>query len=279
MRNIKNKEFILACVLLMLTIIVYTGEVVYHSVASGHPGGDEGGLPMFYALHWGMDNTPVLAIFAFTSILAIPLIGSIQVFSSRFNHFAYMIDVRHPHATHLSTPYLKKEMKRNFMLTYVLYLGRELLISAIICVFYSPFIFLENSSYLTWVHQTNFSTNGLLNYVVFITLLPLGYAVFSTFIFIVCLYMKKYVFALTSGLVLGLICTILPPVLLLPTGYELLMYTLFLPSITEPGITLLGSRVPSYSTSVLFVASLVFYSVLSAVLYVVRMRIERKEGY
>ena len=144
-------------------------------------------------------------------------------------------------------------------------------------LFYSPFIFEENSSYLTWSFTINFSTNSFINLICTIVIIPLGYAIFYSFVFSVGLFLKRYIIYLCSGLLLVIISLLLAMVI---GGISpIIGYSICVLSLIQPGMyTLLGETI-SHSAWVIFVYPAIFYSLLTILLLIIRRKMDLKEGY
>ena len=259
----------------ILSIVMILNYIHYH-LSTGHFGGAEGGIPLFYEIIFSA-NQIMDAVYGFVAFMIPPLFFSHECIRQRITHCDYLQSVRLRHKKTFFSPLLSKQFKTNFIIIYFVFLVKMFLQAILVHLFYSPFIFEESSSYLTWSFTINFSTNSFVNLICTIVMIPLGYAIFYSFVFSVGLFLKRYIIYLCSGLLLVIISLLLAMVI---GGISpIIGYSICVLSLIQPGMyTLLGQTI-SKSAWVVFAYPAIFYSLLTIILLIIRRKMDLKEGY
>lgn len=230
---------------------------------------------VFYYMQSSIGNSVMGIIYTFFSFIVVPLIYSYQVIKVRINRFDYLINVR-MHKKEIK--YIPKTIGTNFFITYIYFLANLVLSIVLISFLYGPFKFENPSFYLTESIHYYMNINGLVNFLLYIFLAPLGYALFSTLVYIIGLFLKKYVMYLPSGLVVGLLLTIFPAMIgsmFMIEKANLFPYVIELQSLISPGLASIGSVIPEFNALFAYLLSFLFYSFVVLVLYNIRTRLDK----
>lgn len=272
----KNKWSILSIIMYWIFSIIMILNYIHYHLSTGHFGGAEGGIPLFYEIIFSA-NQIMDAVYGFVAFMIPPLFFSHECIRQRITHCDYLQSVRLQHKKTFFSPLLSKQFKTNFIIIYFVFLVKMFLQAILVHLFYSPFIFEESSSYLTWSFKINFSTNSFINLICTIVIIPLGYAIFYSFVFSVGLFLKRYIIYLCSGLLLVIISLLLA--MIIGGISPIIGYSICVLSLIQPGMyTLLGETI-SHSAWVIFVYPAIFYSLLTILLLIIRRKMDLKEGY
>lgn len=157
----------------------------------------EMGSDFFYYLQ---DSGLTLIFYVLTTLIVPNIISAdfLLYDHNKFNQF--MI-------TRMSSPlYYKKERQFNFIATFILILITHLLTIFIIHLFFFKISFSINQIYMNATRQTNLLSGSLLlNFIIYIILSSIGYALFSHFLFSLQYFIKNVYLYRTLGLLVSLI--------------------------------------------------------------------------
>lgn len=272
----KNKWSMFSIIFFWILSIIMILNYIHYHLSTGHFGGSEGGISLFYEIIFSA-NQIMDAVYGFVAFMIPPLFFSHECIRQRITHYDYLQYVRLQHKKTFFSSLLLRQFKTNFIIIYFVFFGKMLLQAIMVHIFYSPFIFEESSSYLTWSFTINFSTNSFVNLICTIVMIPLGYAIFYSFVFSVGLFLKRYIIYLCSGLLLAILSLLLAMVI---GGFSpIIGYSICILSLIQPGMyTLLGETI-SKSAWVVFVYPTIFYSLLTILLLIIRRKMDLKEGY
>ncbi len=232
----------------------------------------EKGIGLFYDSFQATMSSLMGVIVFYLPLFVIPLIYSIFYIQLRQNHGDYFIRLRYKKYSH----YLGKVMLRNAGLTYLYYLCLVLTKVVIITIYYAPLKFYEQSSILEW-SIGHFTTNGLWNFLIFVIALPLGYAIFGTFVFVVGLYMKSIIPYISSGFVLAMSGIILPAIVSLVIDNSWVVQMVYLGNILTPAVLGFGNT-SAFSPVILYPMTAIFYLSMTGILFYYRMYLDKKGG-
>ena len=158
----KNKWSILSIIMYWIFSIVMILNYIHYHLSTGHFGGAEGGIPLFYEIIFSA-NQIMDAVYGFVAFMIPPLFFSHECVRQRITHCDYLQYVRSQHKKTFFSPLISKQFKTNFIIIYFVFLVKMFLQAILVHLFYSPFIFEESSSYLTWSFTINFSTNSFIS--------------------------------------------------------------------------------------------------------------------
>ena len=157
----------------------------------------EMGLDFFYYLQ----DSGLTLIFYVLTTLIVPNIISADFLLYDHNKFNHFLITRMS-----STTYHKKERQFNFFATFILILITHLLTILIIHLFFFKISFSINPIYMNATRQTNLLSGSLLlNFIIYIILSSIGYALFSHFLFSLQYFIKNVYLYRTLGLLVSLI--------------------------------------------------------------------------
>ena len=158
----KNKWSMFSIIFYWILSIVMILNYIHYHLSTGHFGGAEGGIPLFYEIIFS--SIQILdAVYGFVAFMIPPLFFSHECIRQRITHCDYLQSVRLRHKKTFFSPLLLRQFKTNFIIIYFVFFVKMVLQAIMVHIFYSPFIFEENSSYLTWSFTINFSTNSFVN--------------------------------------------------------------------------------------------------------------------
>ncbi len=153
----KNKWSMFSIIFYWILSIVMILNYIHYHLSTGHFGGAEGGIPLFYEIIFSSFQV-VDAVYGFVAFMIPPLFFSHECIRQRITHYDYLQSVRLRHKKTFFSPLISKQFKTNFIIIYFVFLVKMFLQAILVHLFYSPFIFEESSSYLTWSFTINFST-------------------------------------------------------------------------------------------------------------------------
>lgn len=144
----KNKWSMFSIIFYWILSIVMILNYIHYHLSTGHFGGAEGGIPLFYEIIFS--SIQILdAVYGFVAFMIPPLFFSHECIRQRITHCDYLQSVRLRHKKTFFSPLLLRQFKTNFIIIYFVFFVKMVLQAIMVHIFYSPFIFEENSSYLT----------------------------------------------------------------------------------------------------------------------------------
>ncbi|MGM0124805.1 hypothetical protein IGI37_002199 [Enterococcus sp. AZ194] len=237
----------------------------------------EGGLPIFYQMQSGGGYDFIGTICFFLWFILVPLLYSSQAIRARTNHFDFLLVSRFES----SKKYWIRTLKTNAILTFIWMLTILVLRILLINIFYAPFRF-EKVSFFLVDSCYYIVKNGFWNLVAFILFTCIGMTIFSTLILIIGMYLKNYVIYLPSGLVVGLFLIVAPVLLgtpLLEKHNSFLVSVLSINAIISPALQPVGRYSPTFNGGIVFFVSLFFYTLVCYLLFSLRLKLDKKNGF
>ena len=226
----------------------------------------EMGLDFFYYLQ---DSGLTLILYVLTTLI-IPNIISADFLLYNHNKFNHFLITRMS-----SSIYHKKERQFNFVSTFILILITHLLTILIIHLFFFKISFSINPIYMNATRQTNLlSSSLLLNFIIYMVLSSIGYALFSHFLFSLQYFIKNVYLYRTLGLLVSLTLYIGASVLS-HTFYDTpgsliatLAYLLNIINILTPSI--IKSPILNNNPHLFYIGTALLYYLLSSILFGMR---------
>ncbi len=226
----------------------------------------EMGLDFFYYLQ---DSGLTLILYVLTTLIVPNIISAdfLLYEHNKFNHFLI---------TRMSSSlYHKKERQFNFLATFILILMTHLLTILIIHLFFFKISFSINPIYMNATRQTHLLSSSLfLNFIIYMVLSSIGYALFSHFLFSLQYFIKNVYLYRTLGLLVSLILYIGASVLshtFYNTSGSLtatLAYFLNIINILTPSI--IKSPVLNNNPHLFYIGTALLYYLLSSILFGMR---------
>lgn len=226
----------------------------------------EMGLDFFYYLQ---DSGLTLILYVLTTLIVPNIISAdfLLYEHNKFNHFLI---------TRMSSSlYHKKERQFNFLATFILILMTHLLTILIIHLFFFKISFSINPIYMNATRQTHLLSSSLfLNFIIYMVLSSIGYALFSHFLFSLQYFIKNVYLYRTLGLLVSLILYIGASVLshiFYNTSGSLtatLVYFLNIINILTPSI--IKSPVLNNNPHLFYIGTALIYYLLSSILFGMR---------
>ena len=226
----------------------------------------EMGLDFFYYLQ---DSGLTLILYVLTTLIVPNIISAdfLLYEHNKFNHFLI---------TRMSSSlYHKKERQFNFLATFILILMTHLLTILIIHLFFFKISFSINPIYKNATRQTHLLSSSLfLNFIIYMVLSSIGYALFSHFLFSLQYFIKNVYLYRTLGLLVSLILYIGASVLshiFYNTSGSLtatLVYFLNIINILTPSI--IKSPVLNNNPHLFYIGTALIYYLLSSILFGMR---------
>ena len=226
----------------------------------------EMGLDFFYYLQ---DSGLTLILYVLTTLIVPNIISAdfLLYEHNKFNHFLI---------TRMSSSlYHKKERQFNFLATFILILMTHLLTILIIHLFFFKISFSINPIYMNATRQTHLLSSSLfLNFIIYMVLSSIGYALFSHFLFSLQYFIKNVYLYRTLGLLVSLILYIGASVLshtFYNTSGNLtatLAYFLNVINILTPSI--IKSPVLNNNPHLFYIGTALLYYLLSSILFGMR---------
>ena len=226
----------------------------------------EMGLDFFYYLQ---DSGLTLILYVLTTLIVPNIISAdfLLYEHNKFNHFLI---------TRMSSSlYHKKERQFNFLATFILILMTHLLTILIIHLFFFKISFSINPIYMNATRQTHLLSSSLfLNFIIYMVLSSIGYALFSHFLFSLQYFIKNVYLYRTLGLLVSLILYIGASVLshtFYNTSGSLtatLAYFLNIINILTPSI--IKSPVLNSNPHLFYIGTALLYYLLSSILFGMR---------
>ena len=226
----------------------------------------EMGLDFFYYLQ---DSGLTLILYVLTTLI-VPNIISADLLLYEHNKFNHFMITRMS-----SSLYHKKERHFNFLATFILILMTHLLTILIIHLFFFKISFSINPIYMNATRQTHLLSSSLfLNFIIYMVLSSIGYALFSHFLFSLQYFIKNVYLYRTLGLLVSLILYIGASVLshtFYNTSGSLtatLAYFLNIINILTPSI--IKSPVLNNNPHLFYIGTALLYYLLSSILFGMR---------
>lgn len=228
------------------------------------------GLLTFY----NMQSTGFSIVFYLLALFVIPNIFSIQVVVEKYNTYSQLLKTRLG-----SYNYFLTNLIANSVLTFLFMIGLEILLLLYIHIFLYPISFVSNNIESVTMGLVS---DPLWNLLLYIPLSSLGYTVFSNFILsLKDMINNPYIYR-GVGIIIGIVLSVLP-VLIGVTIYRsagIKMFDLFsiiyLPTILLPGVEGFGSFTPYLHPFILYLLSILFYSVVTMILLKIFNKMEYK---
>lgn len=223
----------------------------------------EMGLDFFYYLQ---DSGLTLILYVLTTLI-VPNIISADFLLYEHNKFNHFLITRRS-----SSLYHKKERQFNFLATFILILMTHLLTILIIHLFFFKISFSINPIYMNATRQTHLLSSSLfLNFIIYMVLSSIGYALFSHFLFSLQYFIKNVYLYRTLGLLVSLILYIGASVLshtFYNTSGSLtatLAYFLNIINILTPSI--IKSPVLNNNPHLFYIGTALIYYLLSSIIF------------
>ncbi|MGM0124804.1 hypothetical protein IGI37_002198 [Enterococcus sp. AZ194] len=268
-----KKRLVFMFVITLLTSLVEIVSTINDAAPVVQVG--QGGISLFYQFQSGGGTELIGTICYFLWFLLIPLLYSNQAIRARTNHFDYLLISRFQN----SRDYWINVLKTNAILTFIWMLSILLLRALLVNLFYDPFYFerVLTKGTLYYIFE-----DDLLNMMVSIIFTCLGMVVLSTLILILGMYLKNYIIYLPSGLIISILLMVAPVILgtpLLEDHNSFIISTLSINAIIAPALQPVGRYAPTFNGGLVFLVSLLFYSLVCYLLFSLRLKLDKKNGF
>ena len=226
----------------------------------------EMGLDFFYYLQ---DSGLTLILYVLTTLIVPNIISAdfLLYEHNKFNHFLI---------TRMSSSLChKKERQFNFLATFILILMTHLLTILIIHLFFFKISFSINPIYMNATRQTHLLSRSLfLNFISYLVLSSIGYALFSHFLFSLQYFIKNVYLYRTLGLLVSLIlyigASVLSHTFYNTSGSLLATLAYFLNIINILTPSIIKSPVLNNNPHLFYIGTALLYYLLSSILFGMR---------
>ena len=256
----KEKLFIISVIIIFMNICVY---VAFQDSIYSQPGYIETypqtGLEFFYYLHT-IGITPFLFIIF---MLLIPNLVSYDVLNIHQSHASYLIETRLSKKS-----YYQRLFINNIIMTSIMIFLLEILLFAIIHIFYAPIQF-HTIEYpeLYYCKTQILSSIEPLSLIAFVLLTSLGYALVSSVLFSLQLFItNKYIYR-CFGVIFGIMLVLVPALI---QGYFPIQDATFILQINNLvalGMENVRANPLGLSHIALYTSCFVIYAIISYVLF------------
>ncbi|MGM0124807.1 hypothetical protein IGI37_002201 [Enterococcus sp. AZ194] len=124
--------------------------------------------------------------------------------------------------------------------------------------------------------------NGFWDLVAFFLFICIGMVVFSSLVLILGMYLKNYIAYLPSGLVIGLFLIVAAVILgapLLEKQDDFFISFLSINAILTLALQPVGVYAPTFNGGLVFLVSLLFYSLVCYLLFSLRLKLDKENGF
>ncbi|WP_125608119.1 hypothetical protein [Lapidilactobacillus bayanensis] len=214
----------------------------------------------FYHLQSGFVSVAVLFLY----YASFPFIYSYHVIDAKNTTFQNLIVTRSKS---------KRKYYFHILVTNAFYTAITVLliklIQLLICqLLVNPLNFRANRFFLHNQMPFVFSLNPFINLILVILFSIIGAVVFSTFVMTIGLFIRNTIIYLGMELITSLVCLLLPGTIntLLNLKSSLVISSLFLENLLQPGVASLGAYAPRFNAFLPFIGALLFYTLLTTIL-------------
>ena len=261
--NRKKRVIFLICSYLYVVIatILYAKNE-YISLASIPK--EASGLNFFYGTQGSFSS----ALLFFFYISVMPFLYSHNIISAKNNHFDNLMITR----LGSQKRYRLKAIVMNIVYSGGIFLSYRILELVVSVMIINPINFTEETRSLFDQLPYVFSTNAILNLVFYLILSTIGAMVFASFILSIGLFLKNSVLYYAVGLIVSLFFSLVPALLMGLLNIRSFIGSLFMNSVSfdtlfTPGIRTIGSYAPKFNAWVPFAGSVLFFGLVTFILY------------
>lgn len=261
--NRKKRIIFLICSYLYISITTILYAKTEFGSLSSVPK-EASGLDFFYSTQGSFSSA--LLFFFFISVM--PFIYSHNIISAKNSNFNNFMITR----LGSKKTYQLKAIISNVVYSGGVFLSYRILQLVISVVIINPIDFKEETRNMMYRLPYIFSMNSILNLLFYLILSTIGVIIFSNFILSIGLFLKNSVLYYATGLILSLIFSLVPAMLMGILNIKdfvgsLFFNSIYIDTLVTPGLHTLGAYAPKFNAWYPFFGSILFFSLLTFILY------------